>query len=318
MTIIQLPSATAIDEAAGILQEGGLVAFPTETVYGLGCLATSDRAVAAAYAAKGRPAHNPLIIHLAKVEDAEQWAVFDGRARRLASAFWPGPLTLVLSLRAGSRLSPLATAGLETVAIRVPAHPVARDLLAAVGGPIAGPSANPSGRVSPTIAAHVAADLAGKVDLVLDGGPCPVGIESTVLDLTQSNVIRVLREGGLARERIVTVAGELAMGSDDPRPRSPGQLASHYAPRAALRLNATSVEPEEALLAFGPMVPVGGQVTLNLSPSGDTVEAASNLYAMLRRLDESGVRRIAVMPLPSEGLGAALKDRLARAAAPRA
>ena len=269
------------------------------------------------YAAKGRPAHNPLIVHVADLAGAGVLARLDQRALAVAQAFWPGPLTLVLPQAAGSPLSRLATAGLETVAVRVPAHPVAQALLRAVGLPVAAPSANPSGLVSPTTAAHVAADLGGRVDLVLDGGPCPVGVESTVLDLS-GPVPRLLRPGGLDRARIAALLGPLADTTGTAaRPRSPGQLASHYAPRLPLRLDATAVAADEALLAFGPDPLPGGMARRNLSPTGDPAEAARNLFAMLRELDASGAAAIAVMPVPAHGLGEAVRDRLGRAAAPR-
>ncbi len=292
------------------------MAFPTETVYGLGGDASSDAAVARIYRAKGRPSHNPLIVHVADLAAARALARFDARAEAIAGAFWPGPLTLVLPQAAGAPLSPLATAGLDTVALRIPAHPVARALLAAVRLPIAAPSANPSGLVSPTTAAHVAADLGRSVDLVLDGGACPVGVESTVLDLSGTQP-RLLRPGGLDRAALERLLGPLAEAADEAAPRSPGQLASHYAPRLPLRLDATEVASDEALLAFGPHPPAGGVAMRNLSPAGDPAEAARNLFAMLRELDASGAGRIAVMPIPAEGLGEAVRDRLRRAAAPR-
>ena len=280
-------------------------------------MATSDAAVARIYAAKGRPAHNPLIVHVADLAGAKALARFDERAVAVAEAFWPGPLTLVLPQAQGAPLSRLATAGLDTVAVRIPAHPVARALLAAVLLPVAAPSANPSGLVSPTTARHVAADLGDAVDLVLDGGACPVGVESTVLDLSGPEA-RLLRPGGLERAALERVLGPLAQAGDPAAPRSPGQLASHYAPRLPLRLDATEAEPDEALLAFGPDAPAGGVLVRNLSPAGDPGEAARNLFAMLRELDASGAARIAVMPIPAEGLGEAVRDRLRRAAAPRA
>ena len=268
------------------------------------------------YAAKGRPAHNPLIVHVADLAGAKALARFDDRALAVAAAFWPGPLTLVLPQAAGAPLSRLATAGLATVAVRMPAHPVARALLEATALPVAAPSANPSGLVSPTTAQHVAADLGDAVDLVLDGGPCPVGVESTVVDLSGPTP-SLLRPGGLDRAELERLLGPLAEASDPARPRSPGQLASHYAPRLPVRLDATEVAPDEALLAFGPEVPPGGVARRNLSPAGDPAEAARNLFAMLRELDASGARGIAVMPIPAEGLGEAVRDRLRRAAAPR-
>ncbi|MFO1048320.1 MAG: L-threonylcarbamoyladenylate synthase [Geminicoccaceae bacterium] len=313
---LRTPDAGAIAAAADLLCSGRLVAFPTETVYGLGGIATSDEAVAGIYAAKGRPAHNPLIVHVADLDGVDALARLDRRALAVAEAFWPGPLTLVLPQAAGSPLSRLATAGLDTVAIRLPAHPVAQALLRAVALPVAAPSANPSGLVSPTTAVHVAADLGGRVDLVLDGGACPVGVESTVLDLS-GPLPRMLRPGGLDRARIEAMLGPLAETVETARPRSPGQLASHYAPRLPLRLDATAVGPDEALLAFGPEPLPGGMARRNLSPTGDPAEAARNLFAMLRELDASGASAIAVMPIPAHGLGEAVRDRLSRAAAPR-
>ena len=317
MTRTARPSAAVIDEAAAILRRGGLVAFPTETVYGLGAVATNDAAVAAIYAAKGRPARNPLIVHVADVGGARILTRFDERAERLAEAFWPGPLTLVLPQVEGSPISRLATAGLTTIAVRVPAHPVARALLEAVLLPVAAPSANPSGLVSPTTAAHVANDLHGSVDLVLDGGACPIGVESTVIDLSREDGARLLRPGGLDTALIEAATGRLSEVCDTERPLSPGQLRTHYAPRLPVRLDATTVAPDEALLAFGDLAPAGAHPMLNLSPRGDLAEAARNLFAMLRALDQSGARAIAVVPIPSCGLGEAIGDRLRRAAAPR-
>ena len=292
------------------------MAFPTETVYGLGAVATNDAAVARIYRAKGRPAHNPLIVHVADLAGARAIGRFDDRAAAVAAAFWPGPLTLVLPRAEGAPLSRLATAGLDTVAVRIPAHAVAQALLEAVLLPLAAPSANPSGLVSPTTAAHVAADLGDAVDLVLDGGPCPVGVESTVLDLSRDTP-RLLRPGGLDRRALERLAGPLAEGDYAAVPRSPGQLARHYAPRLPLRLDAGEVGAREALLAFGPDPPPGALLTRNLSPTGDTDEAARNLFSMLRELDASGAAGIAVMPIPAHGLGEAVRDRLRRAAAPR-
>lgn len=308
----------ALAEAAEILRAGGLVAFPTETVYGLGADATSDAAVAALYAAKQRPAHNPLIVHVAGRAAVEPLARLDGRAERLAARFWPGPLTLVLPRRADAPLSRHATAGLATVAVRVPAHPVALALLEAVRLPIVAPSANRSGRVSATTARDVAVDLGEVIDLVLDAGPCPVGVESTVVDLSEPDRPVLLRPGGVPRAALEEALGPLAEPSaDEERPRSPGRLASHYAPSLPVRLDALEVEPDEALLAFGDRVPRGAFATFNLSPSGDLAEAARRLYALLRAADRSGAKRIAVVPIPAEGLGEAIRDRLRRAAAPR-
>ncbi|MCC7276006.1 MAG: threonylcarbamoyl-AMP synthase [Alphaproteobacteria bacterium] len=308
----------ALAEAVRLLRAGALVAFPTETVYGLGGDATDDRVVAAIFAAKGRPRFNPLIAHVPDVAAADRIAVLDARSRVLARRFWPGPLTLVLPRRPAGGVSLLATAGLDTVAVRVPDHPVALALLAAVDRPVAAPSANRSGRVSPTTAAHVAEGLGDRVALVLDGGPCRIGVESTVLDLTGPEPA-LLRPGGLARGTIeAALGGPLATAAPDPaRPAAPGQLASHYAPVRPVRLGARTVAADEALLAFGPRPPEGAAATLNLSPSGDLAEAAANLFAHLRRLDGAAVRAIAVMEIPEYGLGEAINDRLRRAAAPR-
>ena len=311
-TIAPIRPATpeAVTEAARLIREGHLVAFPTETVYGLGADATNDRAVAAIFAAKGRPAFNPLIIHIADLGMAEALVSFDDRARRAAASFWPGPLTLVLPRRPGSPISLLASAGLDTIAVRVPAHPVAHALLAAAGRPVAAPSANPSGRLSPTTAAHVA-DLPG-LAMVLDGGACPVGLESTILDLSGAQPT-LLRPGGVGGEALAEILGPLAVGGDPDRPTAPGQLSSHYAPGLPVRLDAAAPRPGEALLGFGP----AARATLNLSPASDPAEAAANLFAMLRALDRPEFTAIAVMRIPDDGLGAAINDRLRRAAAPR-
>lgn len=314
----RLLTASAIDEAARLLRAGGLVAFPTETVYGLGGDATNDRAVAEIFAAKGRPRFNPLIVHVPDPAAARRLALFDPRAERLAERFWPGPLSLVLPRAADCAVSLLASAGLDTVALRVPAHPLALDLLRAAGRPLAAPSANRSGRVSPTTAAHVRAELGERIAAILDGGPCRVGIESTVLDLAGAEPI-LLRPGGIAREAIEAVLGPLGQGGgSDAAPRSPGMLASHYAPRLPLRLDAAEARPGEALLAFGPGAPPAGFAeTRYLSRTGDLAEAAANLFAMLRALDRPGFSGIAVMAIPEHGLGAAINDRLRRAGAPR-
>jgi L-threonylcarbamoyladenylate synthase len=311
------PSSDNIAHAARLLRDGRLVAFPTETVYGLGADATSDAAVAAIFTAKGRPRFNPLIVHVPDLAAAEAIAVFDGRPREAARHFWPGPLTLVLRRRGECGISLLASAGLDTIAVRAPAHPVAQALLRATGRPLAAPSANSSGHISPTEAAHVAAELGGRVALILDGGSCAVGLESTVLDLT-GQTPALLRAGGTTLEVLREVLGPIAQGANDPAaPRSPGQLASHYAPRLTLRLNAVAARPGEALLAFGPHPPSDFAEMLNLSPSGDLAEAAANFFAMLRRLDRPEFTGIAAMPIPDEGLGRAINDRLRRAAAPR-
>jgi L-threonylcarbamoyladenylate synthase len=313
--------AEAIGAAVRCLKAGGLVAFPTETVYGLGADATNGEAVARLYAAKGRPRFNPLIAHVASAQAARKLAIFDDAARRLAAAFWPGPLTLVLPKAPQCLVAELATAGLDSIALRVPDHPIARALLAAFGGPIVAPSANRSGHVSPTAAAHVLADLRGRIDLILDGGPATVGVESTIVACLGAPAL--LRPGGLPRAKIEAALGQAlaappsAEAGDGDVPLSPGRLASHYAPKSPLRLDATHVAPGEALLAFGPH-PLAGETraTLNLSARGDLVEAAANLFSHLRALDAAGAA-IAVMPVPHEGLGEAINDRLARAAAPR-
>ncbi|MBW8268076.1 L-threonylcarbamoyladenylate synthase [Caldovatus aquaticus] len=315
------PEETA--RAAALLRAGALVAFPTETVYGLGADACNGRAVAAVFEAKGRPHFNPLICHYASADAAFADVRPDARARALAATFWPGPLSLVLPRRAECRVDLLASAGLDTLAVRVPAHPLALDLLRRVDRPVAAPSANRSGRVSPTTAEAVLEELGGRIAAVLDGGPCPVGLESTVLDLSGNGAV-LLRPGGVPLEAIESVIGPVGRA---PPPeagaaarRAPGLLASHYAPSLPLRLNATSVAPDEALLAFGPPLPGAGAVW-SLSDSGDLREAAARLFAGLRWLDAEGARRglkrIAVMPIPAHGLGLAVNDRLARAAAPR-
>jgi len=311
-----------VAEAARILTAGGLVAFPTETVYGLGADATNGAAVARLYAAKGRPRFNPLIVHVADRAAARGLGMFDAAASTLAAAFWPGPLTLVLPKTDDCPVAELAIAGLETIGVRVPDHPAAHALIEAVGRPLVAPSANRSGHVSPTTPAHVAADLGGRIDLILDAGPTRVGVESTIVAcLSQRPVL--LRPGGIARASIEQVLaaplGEPTQARAD-APQAPGMLASHYAPATRLRLAATTVEAHEALLAFGPTLPPGAAhavAMLNLSSIGDLVEAAANLFAHLRALDRFGARAIAVMPVPREGLGEAINDRLTRAAAPR-
>jgi len=310
--------------AARLLAEGGLVAFPTETVYGLGADAANARAVARIYEAKGRPAFNPLIAHVADIAAAKRIARFDRVATALADAFWPGPLTLVLPKTEHCPVAELATAGLETVAVRVPVHPVARDLLRTFGGPVVAPSANLSGHVSPTTADHVASDLAGRIDLIVDGGAVDVGLESTIVGCLDSPML--LRPGGLPREDIERVLGRKLdqppadAAEDSGQPLAPGMLASHYAPRTRVRLNASAIEAGEALLAFGPQTITGvdSQTSvMNLSESGDLAEAAANLFGYLRALDTKDARAIAVMPVPNEGLGEAINDRLRRAAVGR-
>lgn len=310
----------AVELAIRALKAGGLVAFPTETVYGLGADATNGLAVARLYEAKGRPAFNPLIAHVADVAAARALGRFDETADRLAEEFWPGPLTLVVPKAPGCPVADLATAGLDSIALRVPDHPIAQHLLAAFGRPVVAPSANRSGHVSPTTAGHVLADLRGRIELILDGGPTPKGLESTIVACLGEPAL--LRPGALARDEIERVLGRplaTAAAAENEAPVAPGQLASHYAPRARLRLDAGSVMPGEALLAFGPKLLPGAVRAvrvLNLSERGDLVEAAANLFAHLRALDAAAAR-IAAMPVPHQGLGEAINDRLARAAAPR-
>jgi L-threonylcarbamoyladenylate synthase len=312
-------TAAAVERAAAALRAGKLVVFPTETVYGLGGDATNPEAVAAIFAAKGRPRFNPLIAHLPDADSARPEARFDARAELLAERFWPGPLTLVLPRRPDSRIALLCSAGLDSVALRVPAQPVAQALLRAVGRPVAAPSANRSGRISPTRAEHAAEELGDRVALYLDAGATAIGLESTVVSLLGAEPL-LLRPGGLAAEEIEAVVGPLgrpAETSGEAGRLSPGLLASHYAPGKPLRLEATAVAPDEALLAFGSEVPQGAAATINLSPAGDLREAAAHLFEALRALDAGPGRAIAAMAVPAEGLGLAIRDRLARAAAPR-
>jgi L-threonylcarbamoyladenylate synthase len=323
-TVLLPAGEAAVVAAARALREGGLVAFPTETVYGLGADATNAAAIARLYQAKGRPAFNPLIAHVGDLEAARRIGRFDAAALRLAEAFWPGPLTLVLPKSADCAVADLATAGLETVAIRIPAHRVARDILRAFGGPVVAPSANLSGHVSPTIAAHVQSDLDGRIDLIVDGGAVAVGVESTIVGIF--DVPMLLRPGGLPRADIERVLGRaLAQppedaDSDSGQPLAPGMLASHYAPRTKVRLNVDRIEPGEALLAFG-LGAISGideaAAVMNLSARGDLDEAAANLFGHLRALDAKGAQMIAVMPIPDDGLGEAINDRLRRAAVGR-
>ena len=322
-TLILPSSEAAVAEAVRTLGQGGLVAFPTETVYGLGADATNASAVARLYQAKGRPAFNPLISHVADLGAAERIGRFDGEALRLARAFWPGPLTLVLPRTRGCTVAELATAGLDTIAIRLPSHAIARAILQAFGKPVVAPSANISGHVSPTTAAHVQSDLQGRIDLIVDGGPVEVGVESTILGCFDAPML--LRPGGLPREEIEHVLGrrlEQAPAdaeSDSPQPLASGMLASHYAPRTPVRLNATTIAPGEVLLAFD--TPLAGSeyaaAVVNLSARGDLNEAAANLFDYLRALDTKRARTIAVMPIPDHGLGEAINDRLRRAAVRR-
>src|ERR1700704_265713 len=298
-----------------LLREGRLVGFPTETVYGLGANALDEDAVAAIFAAKERPRFNPLIVHVLGSEEAGNLVQFHPLATALADAFWPGGLTLVLPRLERCPLALLVSGGLPTAAIRAPAHPIARSLVEAAGVPIAAPSANRAGRISPTSAADAADELQGRVDLILDGGPCPLGIESTVIGFEGGRPI-LFRPGAVPREEIESLIGPLR-DPDKGAIQAPGMMASHYAPRAQLRLNAKVVEAGEALLAFGPDPARGAHAVRNLSAAGDLREAAANLFSMLRQLDKSGAKTIAVMPIPDRGLGEAINDRLARAAAPR-
>jgi L-threonylcarbamoyladenylate synthase len=314
-----LPATDAsIAQAAALLRTGKLVAFPTETVYGLGADATDGQAVAAIYAAKGRPAFNPLIIHVAERRDLDALIEWNDAARLLAAAFWPGALTLILPRRKTAPISLLASAGLDTLAVRIPSHPVARQLLRAVDFPLAAPSANASGRLSPTTAAHVAESLGDKVDLILDGGRSQVGVESTVVSLVVPEPI-ILRPGSVTPEQVAQILGrdvavyESALGADN-APPSPGMLASHYAPHLPLRLNVVTPQENEAYLSFGADSVTNGAAHVNLSPRGDLAEAAANLFAMLRQLDKPTFSGIAVAPIPAIGLGLAINDRLRRAA----
>lgn len=314
-------SEAAVAKAAQCLKAGGLVAFPTETVYGLGADASNAIAIARLYEAKGRPSFNPLIAHVGDFEAARRIAFFDTTANRLAQAFWPGPLTLVLPKTKGCAVADLATAGLDTIAVRVPAHPLARGILRAFGGAVVAPSANLSGHVSPTTAAHVKSDLGGRIDLIIDGGAVAVGLESTIVGCFEMPML--LRPGGLPREEVERVLGKplarLPLDGENGtgQPLAPGMLASHYAPRTPVRLETQRVEEGEALLAFGPDPVPGMQAAMavmNLSARSDLAEAAANLFGYLCALDAKGARAIAVMPLPSHGLGEAINDRLRRAA----
>lgn len=316
-----MPVLSANDEtiaaAVQALTNGGLVAFPTETVYGLGANALDALAVARVFAAKERPRFNPLIVHVPALEAAETYGVFDETARKLAQAFWPGPLSLVLPLRAGCGIADLVTAGLGTIALRVPNHAVAQALLAKVRLPLAAPSANRSGRISPTSASHVEAELGDIPAMILDGGACKHGLESTVVGVARG-VLVLLRLGSVPREAIEAVLGRaIARAEEDAAISSPGQLERHYAPETKLRLGATDLRPGEALLAFGPDAPQGAAVSINLSTTGDLEEAATRLFAALRELDATDASAIAVMPIPAQGLGEAINDRLQRAAKAR-
>jgi L-threonylcarbamoyladenylate synthase len=320
-TLVSAAGEAATEAAARCLRDGGLVAFPTETVYGLGADAGNAAAIARLYQAKGRPSFNPLIVHVSDLAAAQRVADFDAPAILLAQTFWPGPLTLVLGKARGCAVADLATAGLDTIAVRVPAHPVARAILRAFGGPVVAPSANLSGHVSPTTAAHVRSDLAERIDMIIDGGPVEVGVESTIVGCFAMPML--LRPGGVPRQAIERVLGRALLqppdsaDGDSARPLAPGMLASHYAPRTRVRLNADKLEAGEALLAFGPATIAGtdaASAVMNLSERGDLAEAAARLFGYLRALDAKGARAIAVMPVPDHGLGEAINDRLRRAA----
>lgn len=313
-TPIRAMDKAAIDEAASLIRSGALVGFATETVYGLGGDATNGEAVARIYAAKGRPSFNPLISHVADMGGVKAIARLDARAELMAQHFWPGPMTLVLVKRPDSGIASLTTAGLDTIAVRIPARESARRFLVACGVPVAAPSANASGQVSTTTALHVQTSLPGPGQggpaMILDDGPCDVGLESTVIDLT-TQTATLLRPGGLAREDIERVLGPVTMaGDDDHTPKSPGMMSRHYAPSAALRMNALSPESGEAYLGFGQHTEPGA---INLSSRGDLLEAAANLFQMLHTLDDRGATAIAVAPIPETGLGLAINDRLRRA-----
>jgi len=313
------PDDGGLARAAQLLASGGLVAFPTETVYGLGADGRSPAAVDALYAAKGRPRFNPLIAHVASLDQARAEGVFDLNAEALAQALWPGPLTLVAPLAAAATVCDFARSGLRTIGLRVPAHPVARHLLQRCGFPVVAPSANLSGRVSPTEAAHVLDDLDGRIDAVVEGGNSAVGLESTIVACL-GGASRLLRPGAITRAELEAVLGQPVMEAEGcDAPIAPGALASHYAPRAKVRLDAREIRPGEAALVFGHAAPDAGcaVASLNLSPSGSLREAASNLFGHLRRLDASGAHTISVTPIPDHGIGAAINDRLRRSAAPR-
>ena len=315
MPRIVQPTLETLAEASALLVSGELVAFPTETVYGLGGNALDDHAVAAIYAAKGRPQFNPLIIHVTSRDQLAALVTMTETALLLAEAFWPGPLTLVLPRAPNCTVSLLASAGMDTLAVRIPSHPVAQALLKQVDLPVAAPSANRSGKISPTSPIHVAESLGERVPLILAGGTCAVGLESTVVDCT-GPIPTILRDGGITREALQRVVPDLQVYTNaTDAPKAPGQLASHYAPDVPVRLNAESVGAQEALLAFGPDFHIkGGVMRLSLSPEGNLQEAGANLFAMLRQLDQPEYIGIAVMPIPETGLGVAINDRLRRAA----
>lgn len=314
MTEIHKLDDKGIAKAAKLLLRGDVVAFPTETVYGLGADATDDLAVAKIYETKGRPSFNPLIIHLPSIRAIERYAILPDIGIKLADTFWPGAMTLVLKRKQNCKLSKLVSAGLDTVAVRIPAHAGARDLLRVIDRPIAAPSANASGKLSPSEAEHVKQSLDGRLKLILDGGPCPVGLESTIIDVS-TDTPALLRPGGLSTEAIEAILGRPLIHaiSDDHAPKSPGMLSSHYAPNSQIRLNVTELERDEVLLGFGDI----DKASFNLSPTGDLTEAAANLFKMLHDIDKSSSGKIAISPIPDKGLGLAINDRLKRAAAPR-
>jgi L-threonylcarbamoyladenylate synthase len=302
--------ATGIKEAAKLLRAGDLVAFPTETVYGLGADATNDKAVAGIYEAKGRPSFNPLIVHFADVESVKMQVQWNEGAEKLAAKFWPGALTFILPRSNNCKLALLVSGGLDTVAVRIPAHDVAHNLIEAAGTPIAAPSANTSGKISPTTADHVSASLGDKISCILDGGDCSIGLESTVVDLS-AETPTLLRPGGITQDELASIIGPLDAADEDSALKSPGMLSRHYAPDVPIRLEAKDFFSEENVLGFGPAAPAG---SLNLSASANLTEAAANLFAMLHELDQPGGKAIAVMPIPATGLGVAINDRLRRAA----
>ncbi len=310
----QLLAATKanIALAGKVIRDGELVAFPTETVYGLGADATNDLAIKKIYQAKGRPPNNPLIVHLASKSIAEKYGLFDDNAHILADSLWPGPLTIVLPLRQNTRLAPSITTNLSTIALRVPAHSTSLDIIKSAEVPIAAPSANRSGRISPTTASHVLKDLNRKIALIIDSGPCQFGIESTVI-MTKNNSISILRPGAISQTEIEDLINVPITSPPKGKLLSPGMLEAHYAPKANLRMNAKALASGEALLCFGENFPKGAEISLNLSTKGDLSEAASNLYAYLRELDTKNIKSIAVGPIPNIGLGVAINDRLKRA-----
>lgn len=305
----------AVDNAVTLWRSGGLVAIPTETVYGLSADASNGLAVAKIFATKSRPQFNPLIVHVADIETAKRYVEWNQLADKLAMRFWPGPLTLVLKRSSNCPISELVSAGGDTLAIRIPSHPVTQQLLKAFGGGLAAPSANRSGRISPTTAAHVREEF-GDTITIIDGGACEVGLESTVVDVSGAAPV-ILRPGSITRamvEEATSAAASVPLTASPPVLKSPGQLESHYAPSIPVRLNATEVEPDEALLAFGPSALAGAARTINLSARGDLIEAAANLFAAMRALDDATFTGIAVMPIPADGIGEAINDRLKRAA----